>query len=150
MLADIDAAIAFLGAQREVKQGRHGAVGFCMGGRLAALTAIARPDRIAAASSFYGGGIAPAEQRFFTPLIDRFEPLSGELLLIYGADDQSISADEHGRVAERLSSLKKRYTLSVYPGAPHAFASRGRQSYRPQQAEAAWAETLALFDRTLE
>jgi carboxymethylenebutenolidase len=149
MLADVDAAIAFLDGRREVKKARFGVVGFCMGGRLAALVALARPDRIAAAASFYGGGIAPEQVRFFTPIVDRFATLDGELLLIYGADDESIAPKEHARIADTLSSLKKRYTISVYPGAPHAFASVDRPSYRRDQAEAAWAETLALFARTL-
>jgi carboxymethylenebutenolidase len=149
LTGEIDAALAFLDAQREVKKGTSGVVGFCLGGRAAVLTALARPERIAAAASFYGGGIAPEQPRFFTPLLDRLGPIRGELLLIYGADDESILPKEHATIAERLSTLKKRYTLTVYPGAPHAFASRGRDNYRPQQAEDAWSRTLALFDRTL-
>jgi dienelactone hydrolase len=35
----------------------------------------------------------------------------------------------------------------VYAGAGHGFASHDRQNYRPAQADAAWAETLALFAR---
>ena len=116
MLDHVHAAVAFLDRQRAVRQERYGAVGFCMGGRLAVLTALALGDRLAAAASFYGGGIAP---------------------------------DEHARIAEILSREKKRYTISVYPGAPHGFASQDRESYRPQQAEAAWLETLALFERTM-
>jgi carboxymethylenebutenolidase len=75
--------------------------------------------------------------------------VKGALLLVYGADDEGIAPSEHARIAETLSAHKKRYTLSVYPGAPHGFASRDRESYRPAQAEAAWAETLVLFDSTL-
>lgn len=149
LLADVDASLAFLDGQREVKKDRYGAVGFCMGGRLAVLAALSRPERIAATSSFYGGAIAPQERRHFTPLIDHLESITAELLLIYGADDQSIVPKEHATIAERLSSLKKRYTLTVYPGAGHGFASRDRESYRPRQAEDAWAQTLALFDRAL-
>lgn len=149
LLAYVDASIAYLDAQPEVVHDRYGAVGFCMGGRLAVLSAIARPGKFAAASSFYGGGIAPDEPRYFTPLLDRLDAAAAELLLIYGADDGGITPAEHARIAERLSGGKKRYTLSVYPGAGHGFASRDRESYRGAQAEGAWAETLALFDRVL-
>jgi carboxymethylenebutenolidase len=55
MLADVRAAMAFLDAQANVKHGHYGAVGFCMGGRLAVLTAIALGTKVAAAASFYGG-----------------------------------------------------------------------------------------------
>jgi carboxymethylenebutenolidase len=149
MLEYVRAATAFLDADPGVRHERYGAVGFCMGGRLAVLTALTQGERIAAAASFYGGGIAPKVPRLWQPLVDRLPELQSELLLIYGADDEGIAPDEHGRIAETLSREKKRYTISVYPGAPHGFASRDRDSYRPQQAEAAWLETLALFERTL-
>lgn len=149
MLADVPAAGTFLDAQANVKHEHCGAVGFCMGGRLAVLTAIVFGTKIAAASSFYGGSIAPDEQRFFVPLLERLGDAQGELLLIYGADDDAIAPQEHARVVERLSAAKKKYTLSVYPCAGHGFASRDRVSYRRAQAEQAWAQTLALFARTL-
>lgn len=149
MLADVRAAIAYLDAQPNVKRGPIGTVGFCMGGRLSFLCSVSLGDKIAAASSFYGGGIAPDEVRFFPPLLDRVPDVHGELLMIYGADDEGITPAEHGRLAAALSKAKKRYEISVYPGAPHGFASRDRESYRPQQAEAAWTETLTLFERTL-
>jgi carboxymethylenebutenolidase len=150
MLEHVDDAVRYLDAQPEVKHGRYGAVGFCMGGRLAFLTAVSRPQKIAAAASFYGGGIAPEKQRMFPPLLDRVPDLGGELLLIYGADDEGITPQEHARLTEALSMQKKRYRISVYPGAGHGFASTDRvPAYEPNAAEAAWAETLALFDRTL-
>ncbi len=148
MLADLRACLAFLDAQSAVAHDRYGAVGFCMGGRLAYLSA-ATFEKIAAASAFYGGGIAPDQPRLWKPVVDRVPDVHGELLMIYGADDEGITPSEHGRLAEALSKAKKRYTISVYPGAPHGFASKDRPSYRPVQAEAAWAETLALFERRL-
>lgn len=149
MMEDVRAAIAFLDAQVEVRHQGYGAVGFCMGGRLALLSAIELGPDILAAASFYGGNVAPEHQRFFVPLLDRLGAVSAELLFIYGADDESIEPREHARIVERLSTEKKSYTLSVFPGAGHAFASRDRSSYRPEQTEKAWSETLALFARTL-
>lgn len=149
LLADVRAAAAFLDARPEVARRAYGAVGFCMGGRLAVLSAIALGEKIAAAASFYGGGIAPEQPRFFAPLRERLGEVKAALLLVYGADDEGIAPSEHARIAETLSAHKKRYTLSVYPGAPHGFASRDRESYRPAQAEAAWGETLALFGAAL-
>jgi carboxymethylenebutenolidase len=148
MIADIRACAAYLDAQPSVVHDKYGAVGFCMGGRLAYLSAV-EIDKVVAAASFYGGGIAPDEPRLWKPVIDRVPGVHAEFLMIYGADDEGITPSEHGRVAEALSREKKRYEISVYPGAPHGFASKDRPSYRPEQAEAAWAEALALFDRTL-
>ena len=144
LLRDVDLAIAYLGARPEIAAGPLGAVGFCMGGRLAFLTATARAEAIGAAVSFYGGSIAPREQRLFPPL-----ELRAELWLMYGADDASIEPDEQGRLCEALSRAKKSFGIRVFPGAGHAFASRGRDNYRPVTAEIAWNETLALFARVL-
>jgi carboxymethylenebutenolidase len=149
MLADVDAAIALLDTQLEVADGAYGCVGFCMGGRLAYLTAAARKEKIAAAVSFYGGGIAPDQPRFFKPILDRVPDVKGSLLLIYGADDDGITPAEHARLAQALSTAKKDYGIRVFPGAPHGFASRDRESYRPVQAEAAWLETLQWLDAAL-
>jgi carboxymethylenebutenolidase len=70
-------------------------------------------------------------------------------MLFYGADDQGITPSEHARIAESLSSHKKEYTLTVYPGAGHAFASEDRPNYRPDVAEDAWARALTFFDARL-
>lgn len=150
MLDHVHASAGFLAVQPQVKKTAFGAVGFCMGGRLAVLTAIDLGEKIAAASSFYGGGIAPKQPRLFQPLVDRLDGVRAELLLHYGADDESIAPDEHGRIAETLSKNKTAYALAVYPGAGHGFASRDRAgAYDATAAEEAWGRTLRLFDRTL-
>jgi carboxymethylenebutenolidase len=83
-------------------------------------------------------------------LVDRVGEVEADLLLIYGADDEAIAPDEQGRLAEALSKAKKRYTLTVYPGAGHGFASTDRASYEREVAEAAWGRTLALFDEKIK
>ncbi|MCE9578994.1 MAG: dienelactone hydrolase family protein [Deltaproteobacteria bacterium] len=121
-----------------------GAVGFCMGGRLAVLAGLEDP-RLAAITAFYGGGIAPAE-RFFgkAPLVDRLGELRAPLQLWYGADDAFIRPDEHGRIAVALGSAGKRYSLGVFPGATHGFFGEDRPSYAAEPARIAWRDTLAF------
>jgi len=149
-LGDVRSAVAYLDASNEVRHEAYGAVGFCMGGRLAVLTAIELRAKIAAAVSFYGGNIAPQTSRFGWPLLlDRLPEIEAAVLLLYGADDDTIAPEEHAKLAEALSSSKKRYALSVFPGAGHAFASVDRETYRPAVAEAAWREALAWFRATL-
>lgn len=150
MLDHVRPAVSFLDAQAQVKKTPYGAIGFCMGGRLAVVVAAELGERIRTAVSFYGGGMAPDEQRAFTPVLDRVPKITAELLLIYGGEDASIAPREHGRVAEALSTHKKKYTLTVYPEAGHGFASSGRPAnYHAQAAEHAWDRALSLFDRTL-
>jgi len=66
-------------------------------------------------------------------------------LLLYGAKDASIAADEHGRLANALTAANKRYTIAVYPDAPHAFATADRESYREGVARRAWQTAYAFI-----
>lgn len=126
---------------------RNAIIGFCMGGRAAFLANATCGDRLRASVSFYGGGIAPAEPKGRRkPLLDRVPDLRAPQLLVYGAKDASIAADEHGRLAQALTAADKRYTLAVFPDAPHAFATFDRDSYREAQAHAAFRTTFAFLD----
>jgi carboxymethylenebutenolidase len=149
MVAEVRAAAAFLDAQPEVGDAPYGAIGFCMGGRLAVLTAIELGAAIGAAVSFYGGNIAPDQQRLWSPLGERIAGASAAILMVYGAGDESIAPAEIGRVAQALAARKGRFAISVYPDAGHGFASNGRPQYNPEAAESAWDEALAFFGRYL-
>ena len=125
---------------------RNAIIGFCMGGRAAFLANAVHGDRLRASVSFYGGGIAPAEPKGRPPLLDRVPLLRAPQLLVYGAKDTAIAPDEHARLAQALTAADKRYTLAVFPDAPHAFATFDRESYREAQARAAWRTTHAFLD----
>ncbi|HTV74830.1 MAG TPA: dienelactone hydrolase family protein [Candidatus Acidoferrales bacterium] len=148
--ADRRAAVAYLDGLAEAKHGAYGVVGFCMGGRLAFLTAAEFGARIAAAVSFYGGGIAPDEPGLAPSILHRAPDIHAPLMLFYGAQDTHITPSEHARIAAELSTHKKAYTLSVYPHAGHGFASSDRDSYNPQAAQDAWAHTLLFFETHLQ
>ena len=149
LLADVRAALAFLDARDEVARGARGAVGFCMGGRLAFLSAAEFGERFVGAVSFYGGSVGPERPGLFPSVLARGVDIRAPLMFHYGADDESIAPDEHARVARALSEWKKAYSLNVYPGAGHGFASIDRPSYRRDVAEAAWAATLEFFKEHL-
>ncbi|MGH8363175.1 MAG: dienelactone hydrolase family protein [Gammaproteobacteria bacterium] len=148
ILKEIGATLDWLAAQKNVSQNRLGIVGFCMGGRYAFLANCRYPDRLRAAVGFYGGGIAaegPKDRFGRTPPIDEADKMQAPVFLGYGADDQGIPPAEHARIAERLSALKKRYTLAVYPGAGHAFLCEERANYAPAVAARAWPEVLEFL-----
>ncbi|HKJ22207.1 MAG TPA: dienelactone hydrolase family protein, partial [Gammaproteobacteria bacterium] len=144
-------ALDWLGNQPAVDGDHLGAMGFCMGGRLAFLAAARHAERLGAAVCFYGGGIAPdGEDRFGrVPPISEAEAIKGSVFLGYGADDQSIDAGQHGRITATLSGLKKRYSLAVYPGAGHGFLCEERPSHAPAAAARAWPEAIDFLHREL-
>ena len=152
ILKEIGETLDWLGLQKNVDPQRLGIIGFCMGGRHAFYASCRYPERLKAAVGFYGGGIAAegSKDRFGrTPPIAEADKLEASIFLGYGADDQGIPPAEHARVAEKLSTLKKRYTLAVYPGAGHAFLCEERANYAPAVAARAWPEAIEFLHTEL-
>ncbi|MGH8371528.1 MAG: dienelactone hydrolase family protein [Gammaproteobacteria bacterium] len=153
MLKEIGITLDWLTVQSGVEKHAIGVIGFCMGGRLAFLSNCRFPDRFKAAVGFYGGGIAAEGEtdRFGrTPPIHLAAHMKAPIYLGYGADDQGIPPAEHARIAEKLSSLKKRYNLAVYPGAGHAFLCEERANHAPAAAKRAWVESLDFLHAHLD
>jgi carboxymethylenebutenolidase len=150
VMDDVAASLDWLGQNGSTQLAVEG---FCMGGRLAFLAGCRLPQRLGAVVSFYGGSIFPEGEKDRlgrTPPINEAGQLGVPLLLIYGGADQGIPPAEHGRLAQRLGELDKRYALSVYPKAGHGFCCEDRDSYAPQAAEAAHAEAIAFLRGALK
>jgi carboxymethylenebutenolidase len=149
-MAEVGEGLKFLAQRQEVAANKVGVMGFCMGGRLTFLANAAHANSFQAAASFYGGGIAPKQDSFGRkPLLDRVEAMQAPIMLVYGAEDEMIPPDEHGRIAQALSAAKKRYILTVFPNAGHGFLSDRRDSYAPEAAREAWEMTMNFFKQNL-
>jgi carboxymethylenebutenolidase len=118
--------------------GPVGAVGFCLGGLLAYLTAT-RTDADACAS-YYGVGI----DRYLAEADKLAEPL----LLHIAEEDQFVPKTAQALI---LSALKNHPHIDVYayPGCDHAFARVGGEHYNAEAAGKANARTLAFFRKHL-
>lgn len=146
VLARTERTLDFLAARQEADGSAVAVTGFCMGGRLAFLANAALASRFRAASSFYGGGIAPVEAFFGRrPLLDRVGEMQAPIQLWYGTQDPFIRPEEHGRIAEALSRAGKPYTLTVFPGVTHGFFCEDRESYDAAAARRAWRATTEFF-----
>ncbi len=151
VMAELGKGIEFLGKRSEVQSGGVGVMGFCMGGRYTFLANAVQATQVKAAVSFYGGGIAANPDPLGRAnLLSQVDKMSAPIMLMYGAEDKSISAEEHQQVAAALSKAKKRYALNVFPKAGHGFFSDRRDSYNPDASAEAWAMTLSFFDRHLK
>lgn len=151
IMQETAASLTWLESQPQVDKRRLGVIGFCMGGRLAFLANCRFPQQLKAAVGFYGSGISgDGPDRFGrTPPLGEAEKIQGATFLGFGADDTGNPPAQHARIAERLSTLKKRYTLAVYPGAGHAFLCDERSSYAPQTAKRAWPEAIEFLRNEL-
>jgi carboxymethylenebutenolidase len=150
VMAEVGKGLEFLAGRQEVAADRVGVMGFCMGGRYTFLANAVHADKFKAAAAFYGAGIAPEKDALGRqPLLDRVAAMQAPIMLVYGADDESIAPDEHGRIAQALSTAKKRYILSVFPNAGHGFLSDRRDSYAAAPAREAWQMTMNFFRHNL-
>ena len=114
-------------------QGAVGVVGYCFGGLLTYLSAC-QLSGVAAASSYYGGGIVgELDHKPKCPLIMHF----GEL-------DAHIPMTD----VEKIKAANPRIPVHVYD-ADHGFNCDHRASYSKQASELALQRTLAHFDQHL-
>jgi len=133
--ADVRATFEFLRQDRAC-DGRVASVGFCMGGRVSFLANSIVP--LAAAVSFYGGGIAPG-------LLDRAAKQHGKLLLFWGGLDRHIGFEQRSEVRQALDQAGKPYIHTVISYADHGFFCDQRPSYNPAAARDAWALTMSFL-----
>ncbi|AFZ00909.1 dienelactone hydrolase family protein [Calothrix sp. PCC 6303] len=151
VMSEVGKGLEFLAKRKEVTANKVGVMGFCMGGRYTFLANAVHADKFKGAVAFYGGGIDnPKDQLGRKSLLDQVAGMKAPIMLIYGAEDNLIPPDEHGRIATALSSAKKRYTLTVFPAAGHGFFSDRRDSYVAPAAKEAWQLTMSFFSENLK
>lgn len=134
-LADIAASVAALRARPEVGGRRVGSIGYCMGGRLAYLTA-ATTD-VDAAVAYYGGGIHGQ--------LEHAPAIRCPMQFHYAEHDDHIPLDAVARVQAALPQAE----VKVYPGAMHGFNCWARASYHAPSAALAHGRSLAFLAAAL-
>lgn len=135
-VADMRATIETLRARPECA-GRVGAIGYCMGGRLA-FTAAALCG-VDAAVCYYGGGIAGQ--------LDLAEKITCPMLFHHAGHDPSIPDDAVAAVqaAMAASPAAKQTTFHHYPEAQHGFNCWARSAYHPASAALALGRSLSFL-----
>ncbi len=118
--------------------GKVGAVGFCLGGKLAFLTA-ARTD-IDAAVSYYGVGLEN--------LLGEAGAIRKPTMLHIAAEDSFSSRPAQAQVEAGLAN-NSNVAIHVYEGRDHAFARPGGEHYDAGDAALAAQRTLNFFNKTL-
>jgi carboxymethylenebutenolidase len=139
-VSDLSAAADWLRAQN-LGGGRVGVVGFCLGGRLAAL--VASRGRIDAAAAFYGVGL---ERN-----LDDVAAIAAPVQFHFGAEDNQIPPATIEKVRDALAGGRApRREVFVYPGAQHAFYNSHRKDrFHPAARDLARERTLDHFRRSL-
>jgi carboxymethylenebutenolidase len=148
VLEDLRVAHGHISTRPDVDHTRIASWGFCFGGFASVMAACEL--QIAAAISFYGGGLVHARPGFgLTPLMGSMETIRCPVLLVYGAKDTGITPKDIADVEARLSSLGKDFEVEVYPNGGHGFFCEDRAAYDKDSAEAAWTRATAWLSEML-
>lgn len=134
---DIQATITTVRTDAQAS-GKVGAVGFCLGGLLAFLTAT-RTDADAAVS-YYGVGL---ENR-----VAEAETLTHPLMLHIAEEDQFVPKAAQETIVAAMRNHPQ-IEIHTYPGRDHAFAREGGEHYHAADAQMAGRRTLQFFQRTI-
>jgi carboxymethylenebutenolidase len=135
-IRDIEATIR--AAKARTGGGKVGAVGYCLGGRLAYMTA-ARTD-IDASVGYYAVGI--------DNLLGESHAIAHPLMLHVAAADGFVSPEEQAKVHAGLDGHAK-VTLHDYQGVDHGFAAEMGARRVEDAAQLADSRTLEFFARHL-
>jgi carboxymethylenebutenolidase len=141
ILADADAAMAYLERVPEARVGGLAVLGFCMGGRITYLLAGARPAAWQAAGVFYGGP---------TPY-ELTRQIACPVIGFFGVEDANPSPDDVKKIDAELTAHGKAHEFHSYEGAGHAFLNfLNAERHRPKPAADAWDKMLDFLDKHLK
>lgn len=119
--------------------GKYGIVGFCWGGDMVNLVAIAAPD-LGAGVAYYG----------MAPPLDKVAEIKAPLMLHYAGLDNRVTPTS-GPYEEALKKAGVSYTAYLYEGVNHGFNDdTGAARYNEAAAKLAWSRTIAFFDEKLK
>jgi len=147
MIADANAAIGALRGRDDVT-GKLGCMGFCIGGHMTYLTAC--ETDVAAAASYYGGGIAaPEGPGGAASTVERSSRIQGRVHCYFGGQDAMMPQDQVDTIRQALADSGGVHEVFVYDDADHGFHCDQRASYHADASADAWSRTIALFRETL-
>nr|PZN66548.1 MAG: dienelactone hydrolase family protein [Sphaerobacter thermophilus] len=136
-VADFQAAIDYFAQQPDLADTtRVGMTGYCFGGGITWRAATQIAD-LSAAVPFYGP----------PPPLDQVPNIQAAVLGVYSSDPNDFANNGRDELEQALQAAGVTYEIKVYPDTQHAFHNDTGPRWNPEQAEAAWNDTLAWFEQ---
>jgi carboxymethylenebutenolidase len=145
-VSDAKAFIGWLDTQAAVdKKRKMGTMGYCMGGPITMRTAATIPDRVGAAGSFHGGGLAtknPDSPHLLVP------QMKVSYLFAIAENDDQRDPESKTILKDTFAKANLPAEIEVYPAA-HGWCVPDSEVYNEPAAEKAWTRLLAIFGKAL-
>ena len=145
MAADAAAFFDYLAGRPEVRGESFGTTGYCMGGRTSLVVAGRVPERVAAAMSFHGGGLAADDPGSPHLLADR---MRAAVYVGAAENDASFTPEQAETLDGALTAAGVEHTIEFYAAA-HGFAVPDNAPYDQAAAERHWAAMREVFGAKL-
>ena len=142
---DMPALIAHLDSRSDVRRGAIGVDGYCLGGRLALVAAGRFPERVAAAASYHGAGLAtdaPESPHRLAP------NMRARVYVGAAKEDSSFDDAQKARLEAALTEARVDHRIETYD-AKHGWVPSDTATHDPVATERHWVTLLELFDATL-
>lgn len=136
-IPDITAAVSALRAHPACT-GQVGALGFCLGGLLAVLSAA--QCGVDCAVGYYGVGLGSR--------LEEAAAITAPLVLHFGTEDSHVPLEALAAIKDRLGG-KPNVEIHTYQGAGHSFAAVGRTEFDKPATMMAHSRSIALFRRVM-
>jgi carboxymethylenebutenolidase len=144
---DTKAYLAYLDSRPDVKGDKVGTVGFCFGGGVALTAAAFHPDRVVAAASFHGGGLASDQPT--SPHLQASK-IRAEVYVAGADKDQNYPPEMAERLEAALTAAGVRHRSEIYEDKLHGWMKPDMPVYDAPAAERGWKELFDLYARTLD
>ncbi|KWX59903.1 dienelactone hydrolase family protein [Mycobacterium sp. NAZ190054] len=141
MASDAAAFFDYLATRPEVRGDSFGTTGYCMGGRTSLVVAGRVPERVAAAMSFHGGGLATDDPDSPHLLADR---IRAAVYIGAAQSDRSFTTADGERLEKALTAAGVEHTLEWY-SAFHGFAVPDNGPYDEPAARKHWDAMRSFF-----
>ncbi len=139
---DAMAFIDYLTGLPETTPGGIGITGYCMGGRLSLTAAASLGDRVVAAASFHGGGIAKAGDS--NSPHHKAGSIKAAVYVAGAIEDQSFTHEDKDLLEQSLTDAGVAHTIETYV-AHHGFAVPDNDTYDQAASERHWEAMQSFF-----
>jgi carboxymethylenebutenolidase len=146
IVGDAGALLRTADADPAARDGKVGAVGFCMSGRLVLAVAQALPERVAAVAGIHPAWLVGDDEDSVHRHLDR---IAGEVYLGWADDDPTAPKEDLAVMEDALAAAGVNHRIEFMDGALHGFAPPGGPRYDRTASERHWERVHALFRRNL-